>query len=103
MGLSSYLVFVGIYSSAISISNDRELRVSIRHLALKDMKLLDSIGTAQVEQEISKRVLTVVKKNQNILTERTGIESSLTDKDMKEYLEEVLQEVSSFRTKSQDK
>jgi hypothetical protein len=102
MGISSYLVFVGIYSSAISISNDQELRTSIRRLALRYMKLLDSIGTAQVEQEISKRVLTVVKKNQDVLDERTGVKSSLTDEDIKEYLDEVMEEISAIREKTQE-
>jgi hypothetical protein len=55
VGLASYLVLVGIYSSAISISQDAKLRREIRHLAIKESKLLDSIGTAQMEQEILKR------------------------------------------------
>ena len=57
IGLSSYLVLLGIYSSAISVSEDSKLRQSIRNLAVQESKLLDSIGTAHMEQEIQKRVL----------------------------------------------
>jgi hypothetical protein len=44
MGLSSYLIFLGIYSSAISVSEDSNLRRSIRKIALKESHLLDSIA-----------------------------------------------------------
>lgn len=93
VGISSYMLLVGIYSSAISISQDSELRKSIRTLAARDSKLLDSIGTAQMDQEIQKKVLTFTKRNQAIMAEETGIQSSLTDEDMKRYLEQVINEV----------
>jgi hypothetical protein len=97
IGLSSYLVLVGIYSSAISVSEDSKLRQSIRQFALRESKLLDSIGTAQMEQEIQRRVLTLTKQNQNRMAEETGIQSSLTDDDVKEYLEQVIEEVKKRR------
>jgi hypothetical protein len=93
MGLSSYMILVGIYSSAISISEDSRLRDSIRNFARKESRLLDSIGTAHMEQEIEKRVITLTKQNQDRMVEETGIQSSLTEEDMKQYLEEVINEV----------
>ena len=44
LGISSYLILVGIYSSAISVSQDISLRKSIKSHALKEVKLLESIG-----------------------------------------------------------
>ena len=44
------------FCSAISISQDSELRKSIRNFAMKESRLLDSIGGAHMEQEIQKRV-----------------------------------------------
>jgi hypothetical protein len=93
LGLSSYLVLVGIYSSTISISEDSKLRQSIRNIAIKGSKLLDSIGMAHIEQEIQKRVITLTKKNQDRMAEETGIQSSLSEEDVKEYLEQVIREV----------
>jgi hypothetical protein len=93
MGLAAYLVLVGIYSSAISMSEDSKLRQSIRQFALREAKLLDSIGTAQMEQEIRKKVLAFTKQNQDRMTEETGIHPSLTDEDVKAYLEQVINEV----------
>jgi hypothetical protein len=97
MGLASYLVLIGIYSSAISISEDSRLRSSIRNFAMNEANLLDSIGSAHMEQEIQKRVITITKQNQDRMAEESGIQSSLTEEDMKEYLEQVINEVKKDR------
>jgi hypothetical protein len=93
IGLSSYLVLVGIYYSAISVAEDSNLRQSIRDFAIKEAKLLDSIGMAQMEQEIQKRVIAITKKNQDRIAEESGIRSTLTEDDMKRYLDQVIREV----------
>jgi hypothetical protein len=46
-----------------------------------------------MEQELQKRVLTIAKKNSDIMTEETGVQPSLSEDDMKQYLEEVLKEI----------
>lgn len=97
-GLASYLIFVGIYSSAISVSEDSTLRQTIRSIATKEPRLLDSIGTAQMEQEIQAKVITAIKRNHEKMIEETGVESSLTDEDMKEYLKQVIREVKGHAT-----
>ncbi len=99
MALSSYLLLLGVYSSAISVSEDSKLRQSIREFTLAETRLLDSIGTAHMEQEIQKRVLALTRKNQRSLEEETGIQSSLTNDDVKEYLEQVIEEVKKERRK----
>ncbi len=97
MGLASYLVYVGIYSSAISISQDSSLRRSIRKIALKESRLLGSIGTAQMEQRIVKRVVDLTARNQEMMRQETGISTSLDDDDVKNYLRDVLEEVNKNR------
>jgi len=92
-GLASYLVLIGIYSSAISVAEDSELRRSIRSFAIKESKLLDSIGMAQMEQQIQNKVLEFTKLNQERLVEESGIQSSLSEEDMKLYLQQVIEEV----------
>jgi hypothetical protein len=96
-GLASFLVFVGIYSSAISVAQDSKLRKSIRGFAIGETRLLDSIGTAQMEREIENRVLGLTKKSQSRMAKETGIESSLSEDDIKQYLEQVMQEVQNQR------
>jgi hypothetical protein len=93
MGLSSSLIFVGIYSSALSVSQDSSLRQFIRRIALRESQLLDSIATAEMEKEIVKRVVTITTKNQDMMREETGVSTSLDEHDLKDYLQQVLEEV----------
>jgi hypothetical protein len=94
-GLSCYLIYNGLYFSAISVSQDTTLRQSIRKSVMEQSKLLDSIGTAEMEREVQKQVLTVAKKASASMEEESGIEASMNEVDMKEYLELVIKELSS--------
>src|SRR3989442_7658333 len=62
LGLSSYMILVGIFSSAISVAEDSTLRKSIRDFTIGQSRLLDSIGSAQMEQEIERKVLVFTKQ-----------------------------------------
>lgn len=93
LGLASFLVFVGIYSSAISVAQDSTLRKSIRGFAIEETRLLDSIGTAQMEREIEKKVIGLTKMHQNRMAKETGVQSSLSEDDIKGYLKQVIKEV----------
>lgn len=92
VSLSSYLLLMGIYSSAIMISEDARLRKDIRKSILNDSRLLESISKAQLEQEMQNRVTAVIKKHgvENIVKEEAATESLL---DVKHYLDEVMHEL----------
>lgn len=63
------------------MAEDSKLRQSIRSFAIEEARLLDSIGTAQME--IQRKVLQVVST-------QSAIQPSLTDDDVKEYLQQVM-------------
>jgi hypothetical protein len=90
--LSLFMILNGLSYSAISVAQDQTLRRSIRK-SVKDMKFLESIGTAQMEQDLQKRVLTIAKENSDVMTEETGVQPSLTEDEMKEYLNMVVNEI----------
>lgn len=92
-GLSSFLVTLGIYSSAVSLAHDAKLRQIIKTSALEQTRLLDSIGLARMEEEISKNVLKVVKANREELENETGVRTSLDDEELKNYLSLVQHEI----------
>jgi hypothetical protein len=96
-GLSCYLIYVGLYSSAISVSQDLTLRQSIRQSVKEQSKFLDSMGTAQMEAELQTRVLRTAKKASDSMEEETGLESSMTEDDMKDYMEIVMNELKDKR------
>jgi hypothetical protein len=94
---------VGLYYSAISVSNDAKLRKTIRESALRESKFLDSIGKAYMEQEIKSKVLGVAKKLKVTMAKETGFSPSLTDIEIEQYLEEVMTEVKKANAQSSDK
>jgi hypothetical protein len=87
-GLSSYLILIGLYASAISVSQDVALRKSIKKSVLDRSKLLDSIGHAEMQQEVERWVRNLAKKDST-----TNIPPSMTEDDVKSYIQEVLNEV----------
>jgi hypothetical protein len=96
-GLSCYLIYTGLYSSAISVSQDLALRQSIRQSVKEQSKFLESMGTAQMEAELQTRVLSTAKKASDSMAEETGLESSMTEDDMKDYMEIVMNELKDKR------
>jgi hypothetical protein len=94
-GLSCYLIYNGLYFSAISVSQDMTLRKSIRKSVIEQSKLLDSIGTAEMEREVQKQVLTVANKTSAAMSEKTGVEASMNEGEMKDYVELVIKELRS--------
>jgi hypothetical protein len=92
-GLSCYLIYNGLYFSAISVSQDMTLRKSIRKSVVEQSKLLDSIGTAEMEREVQKQVITAAKKASASMEEVSGVEASMNENDMKEYVELVINEI----------
>jgi hypothetical protein len=92
-GLSTYLIYVGLYSSAVTLSQDLTLRKTIRKSVLEQSKLLDSIATAQMEKELQTSVLTIVKKTSQEMKDDSGIEASLTEEDLRDYMGIVMNEL----------
>ncbi|MGH9982766.1 MAG: hypothetical protein ACRD8W_02275 [Nitrososphaeraceae archaeon] len=87
-------MYLGIYSSALSVSEDSRLRRTIRKAALEEsQQFLDAIGSAEMEQEIQKKVLRFSKKTKVLMEYETGISTSIDDEDIKRYLDEVLIEL----------
>jgi hypothetical protein len=101
LGLASYLIYVGIYSSALSVANDVELRKTIRKSVEQQSELLDNIGTAEMERQLQNRVLFLTRDKPNEMTEETGIESSFHDEEeLRNYIQKVIEEVRIKREKS---
>ena len=94
LGLASYLIYIGIYSSALSVANDVELRKTIRKSVEQQSELLDNIGTAEMEHQLQNRVLSLTRDKPNEMTEETGIESSFHDEEeLRNYIQKVIDEV----------
>jgi hypothetical protein len=93
IGLSSYLILLGIYSSATSVAQDIKLRESIRQFTIGQSELLHSIGIAHREIELEKKVIKIVKEHSNRMTQETGVEPSVAQGNIKQYLDELKKEL----------
>lgn len=96
VGLSSYLIFVGIYYSAISLSHDDRVRREIKKFAMRESKVLDSIGFAQLEKDLAQKV-TAIRQIQNSATYSLGVQPSIDESEIRKYLEDVLREKKTHR------
>ena len=98
---ASYLFSFGFYASAISLSHNRDLRRAIRKSALEQSsKLLDNIGVGELQQQLQDKVMNIVNAQAEKIEHQTGIQSSFSEEEAKEYLQQVLEEINAKKIKS---
>jgi hypothetical protein len=90
--LASFLFSIGIYSVALSVAQDVELR----HLARKyanEYALLDTLGNAEKKAETMRDIVKLIHQHADAMEKETAIESSmLDDNEVRQYLELVIRE-----------
>ena len=88
--LSSYLFSIGLYLSAISISQDTSLRKSIKG-SMDD--LIGNIGSAQMEQEIEKKITKIIQIQQKEMEKQVGgFSSKVAETNVKDYVKLAIKE-----------
>jgi hypothetical protein len=92
VGISSYMLFVGIYYSSISVSLNSEVRKSIDKSVEQEFEFVSKIGISQMEHEIQSRVKEITKRSAKTLQENSGLEVSLENEDIEEYIKLVIKE-----------
>jgi hypothetical protein len=90
--LASFLFSIGIYSVALSVAQDAELRHLARKYA-KEYALLDTLGNAQENAEIMRKLVKLIHQHADAMEKETGVESSmLDDNEARRYLDLVVME-----------
>jgi hypothetical protein len=97
LGLASFLVFIGIYGSALSFAQDTSIRRKVRESVSNEFKLMDRIGMSEVQEQISKRVSTITRNLTREMEIETGIEPSLKGEEVQNYITEVINELQEHR------
>ena len=91
--LSMFMIVVGLSYSAISVAQDQTLRQIVRKNA-KNMKFLESIGRAQMEQEMKSSVMQIFQTNAETLAEQSsGVQPSLSEEEIQQYLDQVIEQL----------
>ena len=93
IGLSCYLIYSGLYSSAQIVSQDNSLLRSIRKSVTEQANFLGGIGTAQRNKELESKVLTIAKNLEDEMEEASGIKTSLTENEVVDYIQYVIKEI----------
>jgi hypothetical protein len=90
--LASFLFSIGIYSVALSVAQDAELRHLARKYA-KEYALLDTLGNAQENAEIMRTLVKLIHQHADAMEKETGVESPmLDDNEARRYLDLVIME-----------
>ena len=93
IGLSCYIIYSGLYSSAQIISQDTILLRSIGKSITTQANLFGGIGNALRNKELESRVLTVTKNRTDEIEESSGVQSSLDECEMVDYIQYVISEL----------
>ena len=93
MSLGSYSMLLGIYFSAIYVSQDRKLRQTISRSSdlSGQSKFLRNIGTSQMESEIQKNVRLTIKKVSPLFEEESGVQVDW-EENINDYIDILLKE-----------
>lgn len=90
--LASFLFSLGIYSVALSVAQDSELR----HLARKYVKeyaLLETLGNAQENAEIMRKLVKLIHQHADAMKKETAVESPMLDvNEVRQYIDLVIRE-----------
>jgi hypothetical protein len=93
IGLSCYLIYSGLCSAAQIVSQDLALLRSIKKSITEQANFLGSIGTAHRNKELESRVLTIAKNLENEIEEASGVEPSMTEPEIVDYVQYVMNEI----------
>jgi hypothetical protein len=93
-GLSSYLLLIGLSSTAISLSKHAELRRSIRN-SLEDQpsRLMGRMGLSEVQKDIDNRVTPLFQRYSEQMKKQTAIDLTISKGEVKQYIKEILHEL----------
>ena len=90
--LSSFLFSMGIYSVALSVAQDAELRHLARKYA-KEYALLGTLGKAQDNAETMRKIVKHIHQHADAMEKETAVESSmLDDNEVRQYIDSVITE-----------
>jgi hypothetical protein len=92
MGISSYLLMVGIYYSSVSTSMNSQIRSMIERSVDKELKFLSNIGHSQLEKQILNRVKVLTERFADDLTEDSGVGMNLKTEEIVDQISLVMKE-----------
>jgi hypothetical protein len=91
MGLASYLLLIGLFTSSKALARDALVRKELYQLAAEQVSLLRNIGAAEMEKSLIKKIRPIIGKT--IITDDNIPQFPIVDEDYKEMVKEVITEL----------
>ena len=91
MGIASYMVYVGIYNTAVLVARDKKFRRDLREKVQNNMKLLRSIASSQDSLQTEKNVQALMTLSKSLQKENEHQE--LTQNEIREIVNDVISEL----------
>lgn len=91
-GISSYLLFTGLYQSAIITAKDSVVRSLIHKSAENELRFIGTIGSSEMEHNITSQFKRVVKKYGDEIEDDSDYKFSESEEDVKDLVSLALQE-----------
>ncbi len=93
-GLACYLLLIGLYSTAVTLSQHAQLRKSIRSsINEQHSKLMDGIGMSELQREIDKRVTPLVQRHAEQMNMESALDFTISEEEVKQYMNEILRDL----------
>jgi hypothetical protein len=90
--LAAFLFSIGIYSVALSVAQDSEMR-NLARKYVKEYALLDTLGNAQENAEIMRKLVKLIHKQAGAMEKETGVEPPMLDEnEVRQYIDLVIRE-----------
>ena len=96
LNIGGFLMLLGIYNSATLVSTNDKLRGFIHKQAV-ELKLLGSIGRAELEREMQKTIIKIEQEKSIVNNKDYPVELDLNE--LKRYIEIVIKEVKEERAR----
>ncbi len=85
------MIAIGFYSISITISQELSLKKTIDK-TIQQAKMFNQLGTAQDILSMEKKLNEISKEKMFILESKTNIDTEILDHNIKQYVNEVLNE-----------
>lgn len=92
VGIASYLLFIGIYYSALTVSIDHHIRSTIHKSVEKQLQFVSKIGNSKMEDDIRRKVANATGRVTEYLETESGIESTMGKEEIDQYIRIALEE-----------
>jgi hypothetical protein len=87
-------LLIGLYSTAVSLSQHAQLRKTIRNsIDEQHSRLIDGIGMSELQREMDKKIAPLIQRYAEQMDMQTMLDLTVTEEEVKQYMNEILRDL----------